>query len=186
MTQPRIAGFSLYSSSGSCLFFGRAIGFWKSTNNTSQGAVSNYPMCSYFSWWSSSHSPCIHSCVANCDEWRSSQLISYADSLWRTPHDWLLRLHEYPGDLVRLSCEKCGRSGQYRKQKLIDRPRSRYATAGFATGAVIAAYAFRQAAHTQRLYVPAPPAYLERRSAPYRGTRLRELKYSAVFCILEF
>ena len=52
---------------------------------------------------------------------RSSQLISYADSLWRTPHDWLLRLHEYPGDLVRLSCKKCGRSGQYRKQKLIER-----------------------------------------------------------------
>ena len=25
------------------------------------------------------------------------------------------------GDIVRLSCEKCGRSGQYRKQKLITR-----------------------------------------------------------------
>jgi len=32
-----------------------------------------------------------------------------------------LQLSEYPGDLVRLSCEKCGRSGQYRKQKLIER-----------------------------------------------------------------
>ena len=32
----------------------------------------------------------------------------------------LLRLFEYPGDMVRLSCEKCGRSGQYRKQKLIE------------------------------------------------------------------
>ena len=32
-----------------------------------------------------------------------------------------LRLFEYPGDIVRLSCEKCGRSGQYRKQKLIER-----------------------------------------------------------------
>src|SRR6476646_12140528 len=32
-----------------------------------------------------------------------------------------LQLFEYPGDLVRLSCEKCGRSGQYRKQKLIER-----------------------------------------------------------------
>ena len=32
-----------------------------------------------------------------------------------------LQLCEYPGDLVRLSCEKCGRSGQYRKQKLIER-----------------------------------------------------------------
>jgi len=32
-----------------------------------------------------------------------------------------LQLFEYPGDLVRLSCEECGRSGQYRKQKLIER-----------------------------------------------------------------
>jgi hypothetical protein len=32
-----------------------------------------------------------------------------------------LLLVEYPGDLVRLSCEKCGRSGQYRKQTLIER-----------------------------------------------------------------
>jgi hypothetical protein len=26
-----------------------------------------------------------------------------------------------PGTMVRLCCEKCGRSGQYRKQKLIER-----------------------------------------------------------------
>jgi hypothetical protein len=32
-----------------------------------------------------------------------------------------LQLREYPGEIVRLSCEKCGRSGQYRKQKLIER-----------------------------------------------------------------
>jgi len=32
-----------------------------------------------------------------------------------------LTLSEYPGDLVRLSCEKCGRTGQYRKQKSIER-----------------------------------------------------------------
>jgi hypothetical protein len=32
-----------------------------------------------------------------------------------------LQLFEYPDDIVRLSCEKCGRSGQYRKQKLIER-----------------------------------------------------------------
>jgi hypothetical protein len=32
-----------------------------------------------------------------------------------------LQLREYPGDLVRLSCEKCGRAGQYRKAKLIER-----------------------------------------------------------------
>ena len=32
-----------------------------------------------------------------------------------------LQLSDYPGDLVRLSCEKCGRSGQYRKQTLIER-----------------------------------------------------------------
>jgi len=31
-----------------------------------------------------------------------------------------LQLFEYPHDIVRLSCEKCGRSGQYRKQKLIE------------------------------------------------------------------
>jgi hypothetical protein len=31
-----------------------------------------------------------------------------------------LQLSEYPGDMVRLSCAKCGRSGQYRKQKLIE------------------------------------------------------------------
>jgi hypothetical protein len=32
-----------------------------------------------------------------------------------------LQLRGYPGDMVRLSCEKCGRFGQYRKQKLIER-----------------------------------------------------------------
>ena len=32
-----------------------------------------------------------------------------------------LQLSEYPGGVVRLSCDKCGRSGQYRKQKLIER-----------------------------------------------------------------
>jgi hypothetical protein len=32
-----------------------------------------------------------------------------------------LQLHEYPGEMVRLSCEKCGRNGQYRKQNLIAR-----------------------------------------------------------------
>ena len=32
-----------------------------------------------------------------------------------------LQLREYPGEIVRLSYEKCGRSGQYRKQKLIER-----------------------------------------------------------------
>jgi hypothetical protein len=30
-----------------------------------------------------------------------------------------LQLREYPDDLVRLSCEKCGRAGQYRKSNLI-------------------------------------------------------------------
>ena len=30
-------------------------------------------------------------------------------------------LRDYPGEIVRLSCEKCGRSGQYRKQTLIER-----------------------------------------------------------------
>ena len=32
-----------------------------------------------------------------------------------------LQLRDYPGDLVRLSCEKCGRKGQYREQTLVDR-----------------------------------------------------------------
>ena len=32
-----------------------------------------------------------------------------------------LSISEYPCDIVRLSCEKCGRSGQYRKQKLVER-----------------------------------------------------------------
>jgi hypothetical protein len=32
-----------------------------------------------------------------------------------------LQLYEYPGDLVRLSCEKCGRAGQYQKRNLVER-----------------------------------------------------------------
>jgi pyruvate carboxylase len=32
-----------------------------------------------------------------------------------------LSLSDDPGDMVRLWCEKCGRSGQYRNQKLIER-----------------------------------------------------------------
>ena len=32
-----------------------------------------------------------------------------------------LQLREYPGALVRLFCEKCGRAGQYRKESLIER-----------------------------------------------------------------
>jgi len=32
-----------------------------------------------------------------------------------------LQLREYPADLVRLCCEKCGRAGQYRKANLIER-----------------------------------------------------------------
>ena len=32
-----------------------------------------------------------------------------------------LQLREYPAPIVRLSCEKCGRAGQYRKQNLIER-----------------------------------------------------------------
>jgi hypothetical protein len=32
-----------------------------------------------------------------------------------------LQLREYPGEIVRLSCPKCGRSGQYRKEKRIER-----------------------------------------------------------------
>ena len=32
-----------------------------------------------------------------------------------------LQLREYPGDLVRLCCEKCGRAGQYQKRNLVER-----------------------------------------------------------------
>jgi hypothetical protein len=32
-----------------------------------------------------------------------------------------LQLRDYPGEIVRLSCSKCGRTGQYRKQNLIER-----------------------------------------------------------------
>ena len=32
-----------------------------------------------------------------------------------------IQLGDYPGEVVRLSCEKWGRSGHYRKQKLIER-----------------------------------------------------------------
>jgi hypothetical protein len=32
-----------------------------------------------------------------------------------------LTLSEFPGDIVRMSCAKCGRTGQYRKQNLIER-----------------------------------------------------------------
>ena len=32
-----------------------------------------------------------------------------------------LRLGDYPGDFVRLSCVMCGRASQYRKQNLIAR-----------------------------------------------------------------
>jgi hypothetical protein len=30
-----------------------------------------------------------------------------------------IKLRDYPGDIVRLACDRCGRSGQYRKEKLI-------------------------------------------------------------------
>ena len=33
-----------------------------------------------------------------------------------------LQLYEYPAPIVRLSCEKCGRAGQYRKQKIYTPP----------------------------------------------------------------
>ena len=32
-----------------------------------------------------------------------------------------LSLSEYPGDVVRLSCAKCNRRGQYPKQRLMER-----------------------------------------------------------------
>ena len=50
------------------MFFGRAIGFWKSESNTSREGVSNCPMCSCFSCWSATHSPCIYFCVAKAPD----------------------------------------------------------------------------------------------------------------------
>ena len=38
-----------------------------------------------------------------------------------SPMNGSLQLLEYPGDMVRLSCEKYGRSDQYRKQNLIEK-----------------------------------------------------------------
>jgi hypothetical protein len=32
-----------------------------------------------------------------------------------------IKLRDHPGDTVRVVCEKCGRSGQYRKQSLVAR-----------------------------------------------------------------
>lgn len=32
-----------------------------------------------------------------------------------------LKVCDYPGEMVRFMCKKCGRMGQYRKQHLIDR-----------------------------------------------------------------
>ncbi len=32
-----------------------------------------------------------------------------------------LTLLDYPGDMVRVACDKCGRAGQYRKANLIAR-----------------------------------------------------------------
>jgi hypothetical protein len=32
-----------------------------------------------------------------------------------------LQFREYSADVLRLSCPKCGRAGQYRKQNLIER-----------------------------------------------------------------
>jgi hypothetical protein len=32
-----------------------------------------------------------------------------------------LKLREYPAEMVRLACTKCGRVGQYRKQNLIEK-----------------------------------------------------------------
>jgi adenine-specific DNA methylase len=31
--------------------------------------------------------------------------------------DGSLKLHDHPGDMVRVACEKCGRARQYRKEK---------------------------------------------------------------------
>jgi hypothetical protein len=46
---------------------------------------------------------------------------SAAIQITNEPMTGSLQFCEYPGDIVRLSCEKCGRSGQYRKRTLIDR-----------------------------------------------------------------
>jgi hypothetical protein len=40
-----------------------------------------------------------------------------------------LQLSEYPTELVRLSCAKCGRVSQYQKQNLIEKYGGRYSAA---------------------------------------------------------
>src|SRR5262249_8652082 len=53
--------------------------------------------------------------------WQPAALL-YCRQSWRnTAMIGSLTLSEYPGDIVRLSCPKCGRAGQYRKQNLIER-----------------------------------------------------------------
>jgi hypothetical protein len=52
--------------------------------------------------------------------------MSSAHEIWRTsrPTEKMtgsLSLLDHPGDTVRVSCERCGRSGQYRKATLIER-----------------------------------------------------------------
>jgi hypothetical protein len=40
---------------------------------------------------------------------------------WDEPIPVALTLTSYPRDLVRLACDRCGRSGQYRRETLIER-----------------------------------------------------------------
>jgi len=42
-------------------------------------------------------------------------------SEWDVPMTGSFQLRDYPSDMVRLSCPKCGRAGQYKKQILIER-----------------------------------------------------------------
>jgi hypothetical protein len=59
-----------------------------------------------------------------------------------------LQLREYPAETVRLSCQKCGRAGQYRKQNLI-------AATEVIFGCRICARRFPSASVTVRCMTPA-------------------------------
>src|SRR5262245_7482231 len=51
----------------------------------------------------------------------SAAAIGLTDVLQARSMTGSLQLRDYPGDMVRLSCPKCGRAGQYKKQTLIER-----------------------------------------------------------------
>ena len=58
---------------------------------------------------------------ASTTAWVNAFRVAGSRLRWPSLAPGSLQLREYPTSLVRLSCAKCGRSGQYRKQNLTDR-----------------------------------------------------------------